>query len=290
MTTPILGLPELAAGQIDAYLQHNAALRSLEAFGKRAVESITLAAPPTNPMSGDMYIPPVGAIGSWTGLTNKLVMWDGITWVTYLPYPGMKVWVVEDSIEIVFVNPGWEPAGGLDGEPTVPTSSLPAQICLPNSDFHLTNPAISNNGFNTPTSIDGVSSVGNINVGRGITVYANTECPAASKTFLIHQGNDVAEKIMVFSAIPNTYDFYRIVFLAASRNSPPVTNRKIEWKINDTILFSRVFANDVNWMKYDSNWVEVPSSATITLSVSGKNSSGTDQTVFVGEFSLYGRD
>lgn len=50
------------------------------------VNSIATSAPPGSPTTGDTYLIPSGATGSWTGLAGRLAQWNGTSWVTRL-YP-----------------------------------------------------------------------------------------------------------------------------------------------------------------------------------------------------------
>ncbi|NJK40574.1 MAG: DUF2793 domain-containing protein [Acaryochloridaceae cyanobacterium SU_2_1] len=114
MSTPILGLPELATGQIDAYIQHNEALRKAEAFIAGVITSRTLTAPPTTPVEGSLYIPAAPATGAWASKENKLQHWLNNGWRTYESIPG-TVWFVIEEEKLYFFDGALYIATGGDG-------------------------------------------------------------------------------------------------------------------------------------------------------------------------------
>jgi hypothetical protein len=61
MTTPSLGLPEIAASQAQKHVMHNEALRILDALVQFAVLDRDLAAPPMSQADGARYIVAAGA-------------------------------------------------------------------------------------------------------------------------------------------------------------------------------------------------------------------------------------
>ena len=66
--SPRLGLPYLAAGQLQKHVTLNEALARLDALTQTAVVSCTTAAQPASPAEGALYILPPGATGAdWAG-------------------------------------------------------------------------------------------------------------------------------------------------------------------------------------------------------------------------------
>lgn len=82
VTTPILGLAELAAAQSQPSVPVNAALRCLEAVVQLTVTAIAND-PPGSPADGDRYI--VGAVptGAWVGQTNAVAYYSA-GWLAYI--------------------------------------------------------------------------------------------------------------------------------------------------------------------------------------------------------------
>ena len=67
--TARLGLPYLAAGQMQKHVTLNEALTRLDALIQTAVVSRTVSSQPAAPPDGALYILPAEAIGAaWTGL------------------------------------------------------------------------------------------------------------------------------------------------------------------------------------------------------------------------------
>jgi hypothetical protein len=112
MTTPILGMDELAAAQSQPEVIVNAALRTLEA-------SINIMAlgyqndPPGSPAEGDRYLVGATPTGVWVGHAQEVAYYSG-GWQFLDPLPGWRAYVPGDS-EYVFDESSsgyWEPGGG----------------------------------------------------------------------------------------------------------------------------------------------------------------------------------
>lgn len=112
MTTPILGMDELAAAQSQPEVIVNAALRTLEA-------AINISAlgyqndPPGSPAEGDRYLVGSAPTGAWAGHAEEVAYYSG-GWLFLQPLPGWRAYVVGDS-EYVFDDSSsgyWLPGGG----------------------------------------------------------------------------------------------------------------------------------------------------------------------------------
>ena len=79
MTTPILGIEELAASQAQPHLTINAALRLLEAMAGLAVIAQNNT-PPGSPAEGDRYLVGVSPTGVWVGHANDVAYYSGGAW------------------------------------------------------------------------------------------------------------------------------------------------------------------------------------------------------------------
>lgn len=93
MTTPNLGLPELAADQAQKHVTVNAALRRLDAVVQLAVIAADVTAPPGSPAEGDRYIVPSGASGVWAGHEDEVAFFADGEWAFLTPEPG---WLAVD--------------------------------------------------------------------------------------------------------------------------------------------------------------------------------------------------
>ena len=116
--TARLGLPYLAAGQMQKHVTLNEALTRLDALVQTAVVSRTLSSQPATPPDGALYILPPEAIGaSWAvEPEGALIRAEGGGW-TVVEAPDGLVVLVADAGELVVRDGGtWVPLGArLDG-------------------------------------------------------------------------------------------------------------------------------------------------------------------------------
>lgn len=110
MTTPILGMDELAAAQSQPEVIVNAALRTLEA-------AINISAlgyqndPPGSPEEGHRYLVGDTPTGAWAGHAEEVAYYSG-GWQFLEPLPGWRAFVVDDG-EYAFDSTSgyWAPGG-----------------------------------------------------------------------------------------------------------------------------------------------------------------------------------
>lgn len=102
-----LGLPYLAAGQMQKHVTLNEALTRLDALIHAAVASRTTTAQPSAPPDGALWILPPGASGpAWGGRTaGTLMRAEGGGW-TEVPAPDGLVALVQDAGEVVVREAG----------------------------------------------------------------------------------------------------------------------------------------------------------------------------------------
>lgn len=108
-----LGLPYLAAGQMQKHVTLNEALTRLDALVQAVVASRTVAAQPAAPADGVLHLLPADATGpAWTGLPEgTLVRAEGGGWSAVTAPDGLVV-LVEDAAEMVVRDGGvWVPLG-----------------------------------------------------------------------------------------------------------------------------------------------------------------------------------
>lgn len=96
MTTPILGLTEVANAQSQPHVPINAATRALEVFAQICAITIGDTAPPGTQAEGDVYIVGDGATGDWAGHDWEVAYYSG-GWLFLTPREGWKAFVVYDS-------------------------------------------------------------------------------------------------------------------------------------------------------------------------------------------------
>ena len=111
--TARLGLPYLAAGQMQKHVTLNEALTRLDAVVQTAVVSRTEATQPAAPPDGALYILPSGATGAaWTGRpAGSLLRAEGGGWSVVEVPDGLVALVVDASELLVRVGGDWVPLG-----------------------------------------------------------------------------------------------------------------------------------------------------------------------------------
>ena len=74
-TTPVLGIPELAAQQQQPEVTHNIGILLLQAlqYGAKAIQN----APPGSPAAGDVYVVGTSPTGAWSGRANTIAIYYG---------------------------------------------------------------------------------------------------------------------------------------------------------------------------------------------------------------------
>jgi hypothetical protein len=107
MTTPNLDLPYIAQGQAQKEVTHNDALNLLDTFVQMAVESMNETSPPGSPSDGAVYIPASGATGDWSGWDFNLAVARDGAWTKIVPKRGMKAWVKDERLSIVYEDSVW---------------------------------------------------------------------------------------------------------------------------------------------------------------------------------------
>lgn len=119
MTTPILGMDELAAAQSQPEVIVNAALRALEAAMQISAIGYQND-PPGSPAEGDRYLVGDTPTGAWVGHAQEVAYYSG-GWQFLEPLPGWRAYVIDDDEEYIFAegSPGdhWEPGGGVGAPP-----------------------------------------------------------------------------------------------------------------------------------------------------------------------------
>lgn len=111
MTTPIIGLDEIASDQVSKDITHNNALRALEGVLIRVL-SATTTAEPGSPANGDAYIIPASATGTdWATYSQDDIAVYNEGWYNFTPGHGWRVWIEDDNYYAFFddSNSKWTP-------------------------------------------------------------------------------------------------------------------------------------------------------------------------------------
>ncbi len=121
-----LGLPYLAAGQLQKHVTLNEALTRLDALTQTAVVSRTVTAQPAAPADGALYILPSGATGgAWSGRpAGSLMRAEAGGWLA-IDAPDGVLAVVLDSEEVMVRRGGlWAPLAAGADEPVAVLQNL----------------------------------------------------------------------------------------------------------------------------------------------------------------------
>lgn len=120
MTTPILGLDEVAGAQAQPHVPINSAVRALEIFGQIIAIDMNQNAPPGSQEEGDVYVLGSNPSGAWAGFQDFSVVYYSGGWLELVPRHGWRVfdlstegdfWYDENS------SPPWvafTPGGAVD--------------------------------------------------------------------------------------------------------------------------------------------------------------------------------
>lgn len=161
-TTPVLGLPLIAASQAQPEVTHNLAviLATLALYG---VEQVGLNTPPGAPAEGDSYVLGPAPTGAWSGKANKLAIYYGAAW-RFLPdvdsdganiamgvdQEGMRVWSKNADAGFVWTGSAWVAEGGAlvsYAKADLPAATGPKRLVYVNDEVGGAVPAF-NDGVN----------------------------------------------------------------------------------------------------------------------------------------------
>jgi hypothetical protein len=105
-TTPNLSLPYILPSQAMKHVTHNEALQILDAATNSVVVA-TLAAPPSSPDEGDLFLVDTPASGGWTGKDGKLAFFIDGAWIYIAPKNGWRAWFAADGRTRIFDGSDW---------------------------------------------------------------------------------------------------------------------------------------------------------------------------------------
>jgi hypothetical protein len=108
-----LGLPYLAAGQLQKHVTLNEALTRLDALVQPAAVSRSTAAQPAAPADGALYILPASPTGPiWASRSSGDVMrFEAGGWAAVAPPDGALIWIVDEDTVVVRDGGAWVPLG-----------------------------------------------------------------------------------------------------------------------------------------------------------------------------------
>ena len=113
-TTPILGMTEWATAQASPWIAHNLALRYLEFFAAGgAIEDRDETDPSgLTPSDGQAWLIAASATGDWAGKDGQLALYVNTGFAYLTAKEGMRVYVKDEDVTIVFDGTAWGTIGG----------------------------------------------------------------------------------------------------------------------------------------------------------------------------------
>ncbi|MCP4933880.1 MAG: DUF2793 domain-containing protein [bacterium] len=110
--TPNLELPYLMAAQAQKHVTHNEAIRALDAIVQLSVLDRDLTAPPATPVDGNRYIVGAASTGDWSGKDYQLTAFQDNAWMFYAPVQGWICWVADEDKLLVWDGVSWVELSG----------------------------------------------------------------------------------------------------------------------------------------------------------------------------------
>jgi hypothetical protein len=105
--TPRMKFPYLASGQAQKEVTHNEALLIADMLVQPVVEALAHTTVPTTPQIGQCWIVGMGSVGDWSGKDDTLACWTEGGWRFFVPFEGMSVWSIADSMQAQWRGGSW---------------------------------------------------------------------------------------------------------------------------------------------------------------------------------------
>lgn len=103
-----LGLPYVAAGQLQKHVTVNEAFTRLDSLVQTAVVSRTRSSPPALATEGELYLVGSAPAGAWSGFeAGDLVRADIGGWIKVAPSAGMVLTVLDEGVSLVRLDEDW---------------------------------------------------------------------------------------------------------------------------------------------------------------------------------------
>lgn len=195
MATTNFSIPELAAAQSQKHVTVNEALRVVDTAMNLNVIRADFTAPPGSPSEGDKYIPFATASGAWTGKENQVAAYINATWVFFAPVEGWRAYNQTTNELLIFDGTSWVafvPSFG-NGSASAPAYSFPTD-----ADTGMYRNAANQLGFATGgaqrlrlTNTQITTSTGDLllnNAGSNSTITINKNSAANDASFQLQSG------------------------------------------------------------------------------------------------------
>jgi hypothetical protein len=148
--TPRLRLPYVVAAQAQKHIPINESLARLDALVQLAVESRSIGAQPTAPISGGVWVLPAGATGAaWNGrAAGTLMRFEAGAWEALSPAEGVLAWVADENQILAFDGAAWTPLSA-----TFRSLTAAASPGLANTRFEILEQEVTVSGATTATTV-----------------------------------------------------------------------------------------------------------------------------------------
>lgn len=116
--TTNLSLPYIMPSQAQKHVTHNEAIRALDLLVHLSVADRNRTAPPPAPAEGDCHIVGPAPTDDWAGREQQIATVQEGAWMYYPPRPGWHAWLRDEQRLVVFDGTSWvtaEPAGPTGG-------------------------------------------------------------------------------------------------------------------------------------------------------------------------------
>ena len=174
MTTPLLGVQEIAEGVVSQATKHNTALRQIEALTIRAL-SITETTPPGGEAEGDVYIVATGGTGPWSGKDKQLAVYIGGAYSYFAPKEGFLLWVNDQDTVYAYNGTNWVPVAS----ETLPASDVMLFKGVIDCSTNPNYPAADAGNLYKVSVAGKIGGASGPNVEAGDTIYCITDSTAS---------------------------------------------------------------------------------------------------------------
>lgn len=107
--TSRLGLPLIEAAQAQKHVPHNEALRALDFLVQAVALDRDRTAPPASPSEGDLHLVAAAPTGAWADRAHHFAVSVAGGWNFLAPRTGWCVWIVAESLPVVWTGSAWVP-------------------------------------------------------------------------------------------------------------------------------------------------------------------------------------
>lgn len=182
-TTSHLEITLLEQSQAQKEMTINEAFARIDAVLNSGAIDRDLAAPPSSPAAGDVYIVAASPTGAWAGKSANVAYFDQI-WRFIVPREGMMLWVNDENLRVVYNGTHWQVVDGSGtgdlAAATYDPANIAQQVVGVSATQTLTNKTLTNpNIVGTATNDNAAAgSVGefvsaNLPPGSAITLSSN---------------------------------------------------------------------------------------------------------------------